>query len=163
MSKEKYYLKWLPLFIMIGLILILFIMFLNKDNHANRNNETYVNDTEITVVGDIIEDDKELTSEQEYIMIPSLRTQYNISEENKEIFLINPEGNSVYLKYTLYLVGEEIYTTDYIKPDSMVKANLYDVLKGGTYNVEVAISSIDIETHAACNGAELSTVVTVAK
>ena len=156
-------LKLLFSIIIIGLMLLLFIIFFNQDKHVNRNMGTYADDTEITVVGDAIEEYKESIPEQEYIKIPNLRTQYNISEENQEIFLINPKENSVYLKYTLYLVGEEIYMTDYIKPDSMVKANIYDVLKGGTYNIEVVISTIDIETHAACNGAKLSTVVTVAK
>lgn len=123
-------------FIVMGLILVLLLMLFNKNN-ITENNEVHGNNTEITIVGDVIEDYKEPTPEQQYITIPGLRTQYNLSAENKEIFLVNPAENSVYLKYTLYLDEEEIYTTDYIKPDSMVKADLYNMLEGGTYNITI--------------------------
>ena len=48
----------------------------------------------------------------EYINVPGLRAEYLLTESNKDVYLVNPEGNSVYFKYTLYNNDEVIFTRD---------------------------------------------------
>jgi len=154
-----------PIFIILLLCIsiVSFFMYLTHDNDKNDALVSQPKDTEIVIVGDDIEEYKEPVAAQLYINIPGLRTNYNLSKDNTSIHLINPDGNTVYLKYLLSIDGTEIYESDYIKPNAMVKANLYDVLNAGSYNVDVTISSIDIETKTACNGATLNTTININK
>ena len=99
----------------------------------------------------------------EYTEVPGLHSSYSLTENNKEIFLVNPEGNTVYFKYTLYIDGEAVYESGHVEPGKMVKANLYDILGGGRYAVDVTVSTLDVDTHEVCNGANLSTNVVVNK
>lgn len=118
---------------------------------------------DIPIVGELIENYTEAQGEQEYMTIPGLKEQYRLSADNREMYLINPEGNTVYFKYILSVDSVKIYETDYVEPNRMVRADLYSQLDAGDYQVEVAIMTIDTKTHEACNGATLSTNVIIVK
>ena len=117
----------------------------------------------IPLVGEAIQEYMGVLPEQEYMSISGLEDMYKLSEQNKELFLINPEGNSVYSKYTIYSGDKVILKTDYVEPNKMYKANLYDLLDKGTYHLRVIIESIDMEKHYECNAVELKTTVVIDK
>lgn len=147
-------------FLIGGGLLLVFTAGRNIDKPDTENTEEVPIDTNEE---DISEYEEPSNSTQETIEIPGLRSQYNLSSKNMEIYLINPEGNSVRFKYTLYCNGEEILTTDYINPNKMVKANLYNLLPKGTYDIDIKITTKDIATDAVCNGASLNTRVVIKK
>ena len=118
---------------------------------------------DIPIVGELIENYTETQEEQEYMTVPGLKEHYRLSVDNREMYLINPKGNTVYFKYILSVEGVKIYETDYVEPDRMVRADLYSQLDAGDYQVDVTIMTIETKTHEACNGATLSTNVTIVK
>lgn len=118
---------------------------------------------EILIGGQEIEEyHPQYAYEEEMIEIPGLLKEYTINENNREIYLVNPESNTVYFKYTIFLKdGQTIYESDYIPPNQMVKADLYERLEKGGHELHVLVESIDMETHSACNSAQLNTKIFV--
>lgn len=100
-------------------------------------------------------------SEDEMIEVPGFSKSYTVSAKNSEIYLTNPEGNTVLFKYTLSENGHELTTTDYIKPNKMVRANLYKLLGKGTHQIDMLIETVDKETYAVCNSASQSIEIIV--
>lgn len=96
----------------------------------------------------------------ESIEIPGYAELY-ISSENPEIQLINPEGNTVYFIYTIKENDVVIYETKAIEPNKMISLNLQELLEVGEHNLSFVISTYDVETQAACNGATQDVKVTV--
>lgn len=121
---------------------------------------------DVDIVGEDIEDYIENLGDDAYIdsiAIPGLNTVYNLSSKNKHIYLINPNKNTVFFTYTIKLDGKEIYKTGDIMPNKMVKANLYDILDAGSYEIEVILTSKDITTLKQCSKANLNTKIIVTK
>ena len=64
--------------------------------------------------------------------------------------LINPEGNTCYFVYTIFLAdtGEVLYESDYIEPGSAVpEFELNQTLEPGTYDIKVDVAAWDIEDY----------------
>lgn len=91
----------------------------------------------------------------ESITIPGYADLY-VSSEKPSVQLINPDGNTVYMVYSISYNDEVIYETDGAIPaGQMVEADLYNVFNGaaGTYDLTFKISTYDANTNAPCNGA----------
>lgn len=152
--------NFLIFFLILGLLGIFGFYFLFSSLTDSNNIEFPI------IGGQEIEDYQDFSDKEQvmdYIEIPSLERVYNLTSDNKEIFLINPDGNTVYFKYTLILNNQEILSTDYIEPNKMIKANIYDLLDEGSYQIKAFISTIDVETLENCNGATLSTTINIKK
>lgn len=148
--------KYGNLMIVLPLILLMIVFCTQIGNFGQ-------NLSDIPIVGELIQNYTESQGEQEYMTIPGLKERYRLSSENREIYLVNPKGNTVYFKYMLYVNGEEILVTDYIEPDRMVRADLFALLNAGEYQLDVTIVTIDTKTHETCNGATLTTDVIIIK
>lgn len=98
------------------------------------------------------EQNKPAAMQQEYMEVPYYGTLW-ISEEDPYVWFNNPETNNVYFSYEVLLDGEELFHNDeYISPGKALKANLYQVLEKGEYDIVINISAID-ENGSPCNGA----------
>ena len=87
-------------------------------------------------------------------------SEMHLSADNKEIQLINPEGNTVYFVYTITDDTDNvIYESQAIEPNKMISVNLYDLLDIGEHKLFFAISTYDIETKTPCNGATQEVLV----
>ena len=111
--------------------------------------------------GEDIEGYKTPQAQTDSIKIPGLMSSYTLTEDNKELYLINPDGNTVYFKYSITEDDEQIYETDYIEPNKMERADLWGILDSGEHTLKVSISTIDIDTRESCNSAALETKVII--
>lgn len=100
------------------------------------------------------------TPEQETIEIPGYANLY-ANNEKPTINLINPDGNTVYFKYTIYNGNELIYETDLIEPNKMIPWNAFETLAKGDYELTFTISCYDINTQAGCNGANQTVKISI--
>ena len=99
----------------------------------------------------------------ESIEIPGYADLY-VSSDKPLVQLINPDGNTVYMAYTVSYQDKVIYETDGAIPaGKMVEANFYDLFnkKSGSYDVVFKISTYDVKTNAPCNGATQNVTITV--
>ena len=135
-----------------------------NSNSSNQQNNEPTNKLEIEQ-GDDWDGSLPTNGEQsqataESIEIPGYSELY-VNKENPNIQLINPEGNTVYFVYTIKENEKIIYETKAIEPNKMVDVNLKDMLSIGEHNLSFIISTFDIETQAACNGATQEVKVVV--
>lgn len=85
-----------------------------------------------------------------------------LSEDNKFVNLINPEGNTVYFQYCITNEAGEVLTeTDLIAPNSMVERDLYSVLSKGENELIFTIRTFDVKTQEPCTGVDLSVKIIV--
>ena len=113
---------------------------------------------------DIEEYDPEFEPHQDMIEVPGLSQEYRVDKKNKELYLVNPERNTVFFKYIVEVNGgEKLYESNYIPPNKMEKVDLYSKLSAGKYDLIVTIKTIDKSTYAECNSVELETTVNVIK
>ena len=110
--------------------------------------------------GDLPSNGKNSEANSESTQIPGYTDLY-VSAENPEIQLINPEGNTVYFQYTISENDTTIFETKAIAPNKMVTCNLKELLPVGEHTLNFSISTYDIETEAACNGATQEVKLTV--
>lgn len=81
--------------------------------------------------------------------------KYNVSADNPNVEMKNPEGNFVDMIFTLSdkESGELIARTGKVKSGEFVYVNVMDFYKEvGTYDVCINISTVDAETGAQMNG-----------
>lgn len=110
--------------------------------------------------GELPQNGEQSKANAESIEIPGYADLF-VSTENPEIQLINPEGNTVYFVYSIYEEDKLIYETKAIEPNKMVSVNLKEILSTGEHKLSFAISTYDIKTQNACNGANQEVNVTV--
>lgn len=151
--------KYIPLIILLLILLsVLLCCFGGIFLSGDKNKEPDEDDKQIiNVIGDEwdgeLPDNNDITPATQSIEIPGYAFVY-VSEEEPEVVLINPDGNSVYFEYVISYNGEELIRTDYLKPNSQTTVNLYEKINTpGEYKVEFAINTVDVETHDPCNGA----------
>lgn len=146
--------RWLTV-ILLFLILLFIWLCLRACNHELQ--------PEIVIGGeDIKEYQLHYDRKEEMIEIPGLQKEYLLDAKNKELYLVNPEGNTVYFRYAIWNEdGSMIYETAYIPPNKMEKANLYDILEAGEHRLIVKLETVDMENNSACNSAQMKTNVTV--
>lgn len=107
-----------------------------------------------------------------------------LSEKDPNLYLVNPDSNTVYFMYTLYIdtngngtienneaVDENgnskaIYKTKLIPPGQMIEANLYTLLGPGEYKVVQKINAFNYapgkaDDQSPCNGSNLTTKIKI--
>jgi hypothetical protein len=88
-----------------------------------------------------------------------------VSDNSRFVNLINPKGNTVYLKYSVKANGVEVYNTELIPPNMYIPWNAYSTLTqmglSGEVNIEFNISTFDINSYAPCNPATIKTTITI--
>lgn len=110
--------------------------------------------------GNMPQNGEQSKANSESIEIPGYANLY-VSSKNPNIQLINPTGNTVYFVYTLLENDTTIYESKAIEPDKMINVNLKEMLPIGTHTISFKISTYDVETQAACNGATQEVTITV--
>lgn len=109
--------------------------------------------------GTLPQNGEQSEANSESIEIPGY-AEMHLSADNKEIQLINPEGNTVYFVYTITDDTDNvIYESQAIEPNKMISVNLYDLLDIGEHKLFFAISTYDIESKTPCNGATQEVLV----
>lgn len=92
------------------------------------------------------------SSSNENINIPGYSHLY-VNTENRYIKLINPTSNDVYFKYILELDGIDIFKSNMIEPGKALDVDVFNLLKTGSYTINLKIETYDIKTMSKCNGA----------
>lgn len=159
-SKDSIVIPLIFLLVIIGVI-ISFLVFYNKPNNNNSDPSTnldFENGSEWN--GEMPQNGEQSKANSESIEIPGYADLY-VSEENPEIQLINPKGNTVYFVYTISEGDKVIYETKAIEPNKMVSVNLKELLSKGEHNLSFAIATYDVKNQTACNGATQDVTVTV--
>lgn len=86
-----------------------------------------------------------------------------INENNKYLYLINADTNTVYFQYDILINGKVIYSTKAFEPGTMVKANIFQLLDKGEYQVTLSLKTFDLKSEAPNNGANENILITVEK
>jgi hypothetical protein len=76
----------------------------------------------------------------------------------------NPQKNTVYFQYSIILIetGEVLYKSDRITPGlEITEQKLSRKFEKGEYPITVKIDTIDVETHATTNGANIKSNLVV--
>lgn len=95
-----------------------------------------------------------------YIEIPGYTGIY-VSPESY-VDLVNPESNHVYFKYTVTEGEKTLYESDYIAPGKKIAWKASDYIKGaGQHDLIFEVSTVSVDTEAACNGATFNVTATV--
>lgn len=77
-------------------------------------------------------------TEQLNVTYPGYSMTYNISEEKKCLPLLNYDSNSVNIVYELDYSGNNILTTDELKPGDSIDVDLYEFFeKPGEYDIDI--------------------------
>ena len=69
------------------------------------------------------------------------------------MYLINPDGNTVYMQYTILNGENVVYKTNLVPPGKMIPWEAGKYLAKGEYSLTLKINTYDLETKAGCNGA----------
>lgn len=107
-----------------------------------------------------IEEAEPVKGRAETIDVPGY-SRIEVSEDHRNLQLINPEGNTVYFAYTLSEDGVELYKTNAIMPGNSVIVDMYELLDVGEHQLKFTVSTFDMETEGACNGAVQNVTVVV--
>ena len=68
----------------------------------------------------------------------------DINKDYPFAYLINPEGNEVYLSFDVYEDDKLLYSSKLIEPGMMEQFNAYDCLNAGRHNLIYSITSYDL-------------------
>lgn len=144
----------IPLLILLMLIGLVGFILLDKDTS---NKIILDNGVEIDL------NKQPMVGEQEGIAMPGLGISYILTAEQPVFNLINPENNTVYFKYKVKANKELIYETEWITPNRMIEANLWEILEAGTYDLDLDIETLDCLTETPCTTSSLSTKLVIQK
>lgn len=100
---------------------------------------------------------------EESITIPGY-ADLHISHDSPTVQLINPDGNTVNMVYTISYKDNVIYETDGAIPaGKAVEADFYQLFDGkaGSYDLTFLISTYDVTTDQPCNGATQAVTLTI--
>lgn len=91
-----------------------------------------------------------------------------VSAKSPYLNLINPDGNTVYFRYSVRADDKVIFNTELIPPKSYVPCNIYELLMQAGYSsadgeipLRLVVSTFDIDTQAPCNPATIMIVVII--
>lgn len=87
------------------------------------------------------------SSDNEYFEIVGYG-QLEINENNKNINLINPSDNMVYLKFEVFNNDNLLHTTKLIQPGKMEQYDIYSILDAGKHTLTYSIDVVDIKTQS---------------
>lgn len=139
--------KLLILLICIILILFALVLFTSLKLLTNKNNvnKPIANIGLSTNQTNAENPDLSSTSEQEYFELQGFG-QLEINETNRNINLINPKGNKVYLSYKVLDGDNVLYETELIEPGKMIQFDIYSCLNAGEHTITYSIDVYDIST-----------------
>ena len=72
----------------------------------------------------------------------------DIDKDYPFIYLINPEGNEVYLSFDVYKDEDMLYSSNLIEPGMMEEFNIYECLNAGKHTLTYSIASYDMKNKA---------------
>ena len=152
----------IPLLALIGVVGIFFVFFaiIPKEDTPEKPDNPFEVEEGDDWDGNMPQNGETTQTDQESITIPGYANLF-VSEDQPNIYLINPDENSVYLKYTIKEGDEVVYETKAIENGKQVAVNMNELLSKGEHNLTFIISSYDIKTKAPCNGATQSVTLTV--
>lgn len=103
--------------------------------------------------------------EETGIRIPGYDTIYfPAGEQQVQLTLYNPEKNTCYFTFSLYLEGEDepLYTSDYVEPGKAIREEtLSRGLEAGEYTLSIRIATYDPVTQTEKNGATVQAPLVV--
>ena len=85
------------------------------------------------------------SSEEEYFELVGFG-QLEINNDNPNLNLINPSGNSVYLCFDVIYNDDVLYSTKLIEPGKMEQFNIYSYLDAGEYTIDYKINVYDLNS-----------------
>lgn len=88
------------------------------------------------------------------IEIPGYANQW-VSSDSPFIVLGNPSSNDVAFQYIVKNGTTVLFQSDLIAPAQKVDLNLYQLLDQGEYDINFEITTYDMKTQKAYNGASL--------
>ena len=152
--------------ILIGVIVVLLVLivFIGGYFILNRNEGSGRPTTDLAV-----------SQNQDDIKIPQRTknteyTEYNgfgkitVDAEYPNVYLTNPEANTVYMQFDVYEGDKLLYESGLIEPGKMENLNVYDTLSAGDHSLTYSITTYDIDTRELCmEGVEQVQEVTVVK
>lgn len=121
-------------------IMIMFICFLLF--RGNRFN-IFVSDKDVSDTQSEIDLDIDHHKEEGYTEVMGFGCLY-IDKNHPFIYLINPEGNEVYLSFDIYKDEEMFYSSKLIEPGMMEQFNIYECLNAGKHTLTYSIASFDM-------------------
>ncbi len=131
--------------LVIILIMIMFICLLllrgNTFNNTISDKEVSENQSEINL--DIDHHQKE----EGYTEVMGFGC-LDIDKDYPFIYLINPEGNEVYLSFDIYKDEDMLYSSKLIDPGMMEEFNIYECLNAGKHTLTYMITSYDMKNKA---------------
>lgn len=158
--------SWLfPLLIvLLGLLLVSGVSYVVM-THRNPSNDSLTTATTVDWDGELPQNTDGSTGEAsvESITIPGYAA-ITVSSDSPTVQLINPDGNTVNMVYTISYNDDIIYETDGAVPaGKAVEADFYQLFDGkaGSYDLTFQISTYDITTNQPCNGATQAVTLTI--
>ena len=143
MEKQKQSKRKLIIILMFILILImsLFIIWLlvNFSDRKTIKTDKEVSDTQSSIDFDPDHHHKE----EGYTEVMGFGC-LDIDKDFPFIYLINPEGNEVYLSFDVYEDEEMLYSSKLIEPGKMEEFNIYECLNAGKHTLTYSIASFDM-------------------
>ncbi len=144
MEKQKQSKRRLIIILMFILILIMsiFIIWLlvNLPDHKTIKTDKEVSDNQSSIDFDPDHHQKE----EGYTEVMGFGC-LDIDKDFPFIYLINPEGNEVYLSFDVYKDEEMLYSSKLIEPGMMEEFNIYECLNAGKHTLTYSISSYDMK------------------
>ena len=147
MEKQKQSKRKLIIILMIILILLLSICLIflitEKGGRNFISTEKEVSDNQSAI--DLDFDHHE--SEEGYTEVMGFGC-LDIDKDYPFIYLINPDGNEVYLSFDVYKDDQLLYSSDLIEPGKMIKFNIFECLNAGKHTLVYSIASYDLKNRA---------------
>lgn len=145
--------KQITVGVVVGLLIFLFMMAYFSDN------KHIPPDQKLKIEQGVDIDTKDEIKES-HTEIPVFKSIV-VSSDKPNVYLGNPEINDVYFRYKLTLKSDDqdvqdrvLYDNEaVVEPGRAFQVNLRELLDPGEYTVVIDISTFDLDTEEACNGA----------
>lgn len=153
---------WLLLLLILCLVLssVLSIVFVSSCTNNDNKNNYALNPDGNAWDGNPYQNTPDAAQETISILVPN---NLYVSSKQKFVKFINPPENTVYLKFTVYDLEDNLLAeTGDVAPGNVVdNVDLYSVLKPGQHTLRIRVDSHDIETLEECQGTYIETLITV--
>lgn len=97
-------------------------------------------------------------------------TEYNgfgkitVDVDYPNVYLTNPEQNTVYMQFDVYEGGDLLYESGLIEPGKMENLDVYTMLNSGDHTLTYSITTYDVETRELCmEGVRQEQEITIVK
>lgn len=136
--------------ILVVVVLILSYLLFSKNN---QNNITLNNTTTDLSISETQSEITDITNKEQ------AETEYTnfigygellIDSENPNVYLQNPEDNTVFMQFDVKYKDEIIYTSDLIAPGKQDIVNVFDICEAGKHKLNYIITTYDVNTKELC-------------